>query len=228
LTTRSKGITLPVWANVRFTNGYFETSSAADFSSNASYKFAPQGIFPLSQVAPIAATPQSLNLQAQDANAGFIITGASVNVTPGAGSGGSSSGNLVIKDSTGAGGTWNSAHIELGTYHIWVDTSGHLRTKTSAPTSATDGLILNIADLAASAVYDPISLAAGAGVTTTVSVPGAALGDFVQTSFSLDTSGILLTSWVSAANTVSVRFQNQTGGTLDIASGTLRVRVSKQ
>jgi hypothetical protein len=36
-----------------------------------------------------------------------------------------------------------------------------------------------------------------------------------------------LTAWVSAANTVSVRFQNESGGALDLASGTLRVRVEK-
>jgi hypothetical protein len=45
--------------------------------------------------------------------------------------------------------------------------------------------------------------------------------------FSLATSGITITAWVSAADTVSVRFQNESGGALDIASGTLRVRVWK-
>jgi hypothetical protein len=48
-----------------------------------------------------------------------------------------------------------------------------------------------------------------------------------QASFSLDTSGIILYAWVSATNTVSVRFQNESGGTLDIGSGTLRVRVQR-
>jgi len=32
---------------------------------------------------------------------------------------------------------------------------------------------------------------------------------------------------VSAANTVSVRFQNESGGTLDLGSGTLLARVRK-
>lgn len=77
------------------------------------------------------------------------------------------------------------------------------------------------------AVYDPISLADGAGVTTTVSVPGASLGDIAQATFSLDLQGILLTAWVSAANTVSVRFQNETGGVIDLASGTITARVIK-
>lgn len=72
-----------------------------------------------------------------------------------------------------------------------------------------------------SATYDPANLADGAGVTTTVTVTGAALGDIAEASFSLDLQGILLTAWVSAANTVSVRFQNETGGAIDLASGTI-------
>lgn len=74
-----------------------------------------------------------------------------------------------------------------------------------------------------SATYDPPSLADGAGTTTTVAVVGARAGNFAQASFSADLQGITLTAWVSASNTVSVRFQNESGGVLDLASGTLRV-----
>lgn len=81
--------------------------------------------------------------------------------------------------------------------------------------------------LAGSSTYDPASLVDGAGATTTVTATGAAVGDFAEASFSNDLQGITLTAWVSAANTVSVRFQNESGGTLDLASGTLRVRVRK-
>lgn len=79
--------------------------------------------------------------------------------------------------------------------------------------------------LSGSATFDPASLADGAGETTTVTVTGAALGDFALASFSLTTSGITITAWVSATNTVSVRFQNESGGVLDIASGTLKALV---
>lgn len=79
--------------------------------------------------------------------------------------------------------------------------------------------------LAGAATYDPPSLADGAGATTTVTCAGAALGDVALASFSLDLQGITLTAWVSAANTVSVRFQNESGGPLDLASGTLRTRI---
>lgn len=76
-----------------------------------------------------------------------------------------------------------------------------------------------------SATYDPPSLLTLTGATTTVTATGAALGDFASATFSLDLQGITVTAWVSAADTVSVRFQNDTTGTIDLASGTLRVNV---
>ena len=79
-----------------------------------------------------------------------------------------------------------------------------------------------------SATYDPASLADGAGATTTVTVPGAVLGDYAVASFSLDLQGITVTAYVSAANTVSVRFQNETAGILDLGSGTLRALVIRR
>ncbi len=81
--------------------------------------------------------------------------------------------------------------------------------------------------LEASVTYDPPSLAAGEGVTTTVTVAGAALGDFARASFSLDLQDITLTAWVSAADTVSVRFQNGTANAIELGSGTLRLRVDR-
>jgi parallel beta-helix repeat protein len=82
--------------------------------------------------------------------------------------------------------------------------------------------------LKGSASYDTASLVDGAGATTTVTVTGAALGDFVEgVSASVDLQGITVTAYVSAADTVAVRYQNETTGTIDLASHTLRVRVRK-
>lgn len=81
------------------------------------------------------------------------------------------------------------------------------------------------ADFVGAVTYDPPSLADAAGTTTTLTVPGASIGDFVAVSFSLDLQGILVCGWVSAADTVSVRFQNETGGPLDLAPGILKVLV---
>lgn len=93
--------------------------------------------------------------------------------------------------------------------------------------SDVENLRSGVAEFIGSATYDPPSLADGAGATTTITVTGAVLGDFVMgASFDKDLQGILLTAWVSAADTVSIRFQNESGGTLDLASGTLRVRTS--
>lgn len=81
--------------------------------------------------------------------------------------------------------------------------------------------------LIGTATYDPGSIADGAGETTTLAVPGAAMGDPVQVSFSNDLQGITLTGYVSAADTVSVRFQNESGGELDLTSGTITAAVTK-
>jgi hypothetical protein len=83
-------------------------------------------------------------------------------------------------------------------------------------------------DRIGTATYDPPSLADGAGDTTTVTVTGAELGDFVVVSFSNDLQGIIVQGYVSATDTVSVRFQNETGGTIDLASGTLTAAVYKR
>jgi len=78
-----------------------------------------------------------------------------------------------------------------------------------------------------SVTYDPPALADGAGVTTTVAVSGAVLGDYAIASFSNSTAGMVVTANVTANDTVTVRFQNETGGALDLASGTLRAKVFK-
>ena len=76
-----------------------------------------------------------------------------------------------------------------------------------------------------SATYDPPNLVDGAGASTTITVTGARAGDTAVVSFSNDLQGILLTAWCTT-DTVNVRFQNETGGAIDLASGTLRAAVS--
>jgi hypothetical protein len=48
-------------------------------------------------------------------------------------------------DSAGLGiasGGWDTPHLRLGSYHLWVDSTGDLRIKNGAPTSDTDGTIV--------------------------------------------------------------------------------------
>lgn len=40
------------------------------------------------------------------------------------------------------GYTWNGGHLMMGIYHLWIDATGDLRLKSSAPTSDTDGTIV--------------------------------------------------------------------------------------
>lgn len=82
--------------------------------------------------------------------------------------------------------------------------------------------------LNASKTWDPASLATGTQTTTTVTATGAVLGDYAMASFSLSTAGLILRADVTAADTVTVVLLNMTGGTVDLASGTLKVRVWKQ
>lgn len=81
----------------------------------------------------------------------------------------------------------------------------------------------SLAWLSATATYDPPSLTAGTSATTTVTLSGAALGDTLAYSFSLNLQSVDMTAWVSAINTVTVKFSNRTAGTVDLGSGTIKV-----
>jgi hypothetical protein len=75
---------------------------------------------------------------------------------------------------------------------------------------------------------DAGSLVDAAGETETIAVPGVALGDIViGFSFGVDLVGITATAYVSAANVVTIRVQNESGSTVDLASTTVRVVVGR-
>lgn len=77
-----------------------------------------------------------------------------------------------------------------------------------------------------SCTLDAGSLVDGAGENDTVTVPGVALGDIVLgISFGVDMVGVMVHGYVSAANTVILRLQNESGGTVDLASNTVRLVV---
>jgi len=78
---------------------------------------------------------------------------------------------------------------------------------------------------AGAVTYDPPSIAAGGQATTTVTATGAFLGDTVTASFSNSLGGLTLSAYVSSTNTVTCVFFNPTAGAIDLASGTLRVKV---
>lgn len=75
-----------------------------------------------------------------------------------------------------------------------------------------------------SKTFDPPSVAAGSSTTTTVTVTGATLGDYVDVAFTLSLGGLSLSGYVSATDTVTCVFSNNTAGAIDLASGTLKAR----
>jgi hypothetical protein len=77
--------------------------------------------------------------------------------------------------------------------------------------------------LKTTATWDPGSVSSGGNASTTVTVTGATLGDFVLASFNLDLQGLQMSAYVSSANTVTVLLQNLTGSAVDLSSGTLAV-----
>ena len=121
-------------------------------------------------------------------------------------------------------GTWNAGDLVLNKAPAPGTNIGWVCAAAGTPGTWNQFGLITLNNAAS---YDPPSLAPGAGATTTVVVNGAAPGDHAEASFSVDLQGITLTAYVSANNAVSVRFQNGTAGTLKLASGTLRVRVTR-
>lgn len=81
--------------------------------------------------------------------------------------------------------------------------------------------------LMGSVVHNPASLLDGGREEVVVAVDGAAFGDFAQASFSLGALGVDFKAQVSGAGFVLVTIQNETGATVDLASGTITVKVSR-
>jgi hypothetical protein len=79
-----------------------------------------------------------------------------------------------------------------------------------------------------SCTLDVGSLIDGAGETETIAVPGVALGDAVLGfSFGIDKAGVVCHAYVSAADVVTLRVQNESGSTVDLASTTVKVVVGR-
>ena len=78
------------------------------------------------------------------------------------------------------------------------------------------------------ATLDAGSLVDGAGETDDITIPGVALGDMVLgASLGVDLAGLIVSGYVSAADTVKFRIQNESGSTVDLASSTLRLVVAR-
>jgi hypothetical protein len=88
--------------------------------------------------------------------------------------------------------------------------------------------VSGLATLDGSVTWNPGSIGDGNEEVQEITITGVALGDFVLASFSLDIVDLAITGAVTAADTVTIQLNNNTGGSLDLSSGTAYARVFKR
>ncbi|MDF2725326.1 MAG: hypothetical protein K0Q59_5003 [Paenibacillus sp.] len=71
------------------------------------------------------------------------------------------------------------------------------------------------------------SVAAGDSHVVDVSVPGAALGDFVSSAYTVNIGNLVMSATASAAGTVRLRFYNPTPSAIALPAGTANIRISR-
>ena len=77
-----------------------------------------------------------------------------------------------------------------------------------------------------SVTWDPGEIADGNEEAKEITVVGAAIGDqVIGVSFSLDVEDLVLNAQVTGADVVTAVLVNNTGGTINLGSGTVRVTV---
>ena len=117
---------------------------------------------------------------------------------------------------------WKFKTPEAG-WRVWARNDNRLLYYTG-----TGWALLATPKLEATLTWNPGAVANNAGVrSSSVTVTGAALGDFVAVAAPYDLQGLGATAYVAAANSVVIAVQNSTGATVSLASGTWRVRVMK-
>lgn len=76
------------------------------------------------------------------------------------------------------------------------------------------------------ATYDAPNILSGGSASSTITVTGAAVGNDVTVTFGVSLAGLMLTSYVSSANTVTFVLYNPTGGAIDLGSTTVKAIVT--
>ena len=83
-----------------------------------------------------------------------------------------------------------------------------------------------VVDAFTTVTWDPAELLDGAGATSAnIALVGAKLGDYISVAAPYDLQGIIATAYVKSTNLVSIRIQNETVGTIDLASGVWKVKI---
>jgi hypothetical protein len=145
MTQRPKSSTLPFYKFVQVSEtasiGVTATSVSGDFTQKTAWSLVPGGLAPYNLAPVTAVAPADSTIKGQNGTASFASVGGNLILSPGVGSVSNVSGNVKIQDTAGNAG-WNTAHLMIGIYHLWVDGTGDLRIKNSAPASDTDGTVV--------------------------------------------------------------------------------------
>jgi hypothetical protein len=145
MTQRPKASTLPSYKYVSISEtasvGVTTTPTQGDYTQKSAWSLVPGGLAPYNLAPVTAVAPADCTIKGQNGTASFAAVGGNIILKPGVGSVSNVSGNVQIQDTAGNCG-WNTAHLMLGIYHIWVSAAGKLYIKNSAPASDTDGTII--------------------------------------------------------------------------------------
>ena len=82
--------------------------------------------------------------------------------------------------------------------------------------------------ISGSKAWDAGSIDDGNEEALEITVTGAALGDFVMSSLSIDVADLVLSGAVTAANTVTLILANNTGGAVNLGAATAYCLVVKK
>lgn len=126
--------------------------------------------------------------------------------------------NTAVDATVVAANTFIGCDQEIASF---TSRGGAVVCEANTPRSALDPAV-------GSATWDPPNLASGAQQTTSVTAPGAVVGDRVEVSFSNgDLANCILTGAVVAVDTVTVVQFNNSGVAVNGSTGILKVRVTK-
>lgn len=124
-----------------------------------------------------------------------------------------------------ASGTWRVNDIVYDSSVTAGENIGWICTTAGTPGTWKE---FGIIDLAGSITWDPGNLAdAGGETSSSITVTGAALGDYCICSAPYDLQDMTATCYVQAANTVEIRLQNESGSSHDLAEGSWKVKIIK-
>jgi hypothetical protein len=215
-TSLTLGTTAPRYIYGDFVTGIFhldplkQYTFSIDLDSSQNTALATLGII-LTRYNWVSNTNGSLNTAAEVISFGTVLwTHNDANIT-------------TYSVTVGNGGTVGLT--TAGYYNFAFDNAADLSTDTI---NRIYGIRLIENTLYGTATWNPGSLNDGVGETSAgITVLGASLGDYVLVAAPYDLQGITCNGYVSATNAVKIRLQNETGGTIDLASGTWKVKVIK-